>query len=392
MQRRDLMAAAGIAVLGLASKRAAAATRDVVVCVFQRGAMDGLNVVAPVAEGRYYDLRPSIAVREADAIDLDGFFGLHPAAAALEPFYRNGQLAMVHATGASEADRSHFSAQSLMERAVNAGTNTFSGWLGRHLEMGDGTGSSALRGVSIANALEQAMAGSGAAAAIPDSSSFVLRSRFGEPWLSEAVRPYRPLTVLGRTGTETAEVLKKIATEKPFELPPDNDAAYPATGFGGLMKQAAQYIKADIGVEVICVSIGGWDHHAGEVQAMPGVLGEFANSLAAFATDLGARMQNVTVISMSEFGRRAQENASGGTDHGRGNVMFAMGGGVNGGKVYGDWPGLAESRLEEGDLAITTDYRQVLMELLAARAGNGKTAETFPGFSGGRSLGLFKGF
>ncbi len=389
MNRRDLLSVAGFTVHRPVRARAATASnRNVIVCVFQRGAMDGLSVVAPVAEGRYYDLRPTIAVREADAIALDGFFGLHPAAAALEPFYRNGQLAMVHATGARAADRSHFYAQSVMERAVNAGSAESSGWLGRHLELSS-DGSSALRGVAIANALEQALVGSGSAAAIPDSASFALRSRFGQSWLADAVRPYRPLTTLGRAGQDTAAVLTKIATEKPFELPPENDASYPNTYFGAVMKQSAQYIKAGIGVEAICVSIGNWDHHASQTVVLPDVLREYAGTLAAFATDLGARMQNVTVISMSEFGRRAQENASGGTDHGRGNVMFALGGGVNGGRVYGEWPGLADANLEEGDLAITTDYRQVLAELLAARAGNSDIAATFPGFSGERSLGLF---
>lgn len=394
LERREVIAAAGFAVLGLAARRAtAAAGRDVIVCVFQRGAMDGLSVVAPVGEAHYYDLRPGIAVPPPGAangaIDLDGFFGLHPAAAKLEPFYRSGQLAMVHATGAGAADRSHFNAQSLMERAINADSAISSGWLGRHLEL-SGDASSALRGVSIANALEQSMAGSGGAAAIPDGAAFALRSRFGDPWLTDVVRAYRPLSVLGRAGQETASVLRKLAADKPFELPADNGAEYPATSFGGLMKQSAQYIKADIGVEVVGVSIGGWDMHASQTALMPGVLGDFANSLAAFATDLGARMRNVTVISMSEFGRRAKENASGGTDHGRGNAMFALGGGVNGGKVYGDWPGLADAQLEDGDLAITTDYRQVLAELLAARAGNASAGEVFPGFSGGRSLGMFK--
>ncbi len=394
MNRRDLLAAGAVAGLGFVARRAMASSRDVIVCVFQRGAMDSLNVVAPCAESRYYDLRPTIAVPEPGstdgAINLDGFFGLHPAAAALEPLYRSGQLAIVHAVGAPQADRSHFNAQSVMERAINAGASITSGWLGRHLEIVSGGASSALRGVSIDNALHQALAGSGSAAAIPNGAAFTLNSRFGEPWLNEVVRPYRPQTVIGDAGLNTAAVLSKLVSEKPFELPPDNGAVYPATWFGGQMKQSAQYIKANIGVEVICVSIDGWDHHAAEKQALPGVLGEFANALAAFATDLGSRMQNVTVISMSEFGRRAQENASGGTDHGRASAMFLLGGGVNGGKVYGDWPGLADSNLEDGDLAITTDYRQALAELLAARTGNADAGSTFPGFSGGRSLGLFK--
>lgn len=368
------------------------AGRDTLVCVFLRGGADGLSLVPPYADPHYRAARPTLAVaapgQNGGATDLDGYFGLHPALAPLAPFYQGGQLAVIQAVGATQADRSHFSAQSLMERAVNANSNLYSGWLGRHLQL-DAGDQRRLRGVAIEPAVDQSLRGSMDAAAIADAASFELRSRYGAPWISAL----EGLSVNGgsryaTTAETTLRLVHDFRKRGIFSAPPDNGSTYPAGMFGARMRQAAQYIKADIGVEAICINAHGWDTHAGQNGTLARISRELAEGLAAFATDLGARMADVTLLTMSEFGRRLDQNASGGTDHGSGTVMLALGGGVRGGRVYGEWPTLAPAMLDSSALAITTDYRSVLIELLAQRAGNTQAASLFPGFSGA-ALGVF---
>lgn len=370
----------------------ASAGRDILVCVFLRGGADGLSLVPPYADPHYRAARPTLAVaapgQNGGAIDLDGYFGLHPALAPLVPLYQSGQLAVIQAVGATQADRSHFSAQSLMERAVNANSGLDSGWLGRHLQL-DAGDQRKLRGIAIEPALDQSLLGSLDAAAIADAASFNLHSRYGAPWISQL----ESLSTGGdsryaATAETTLRLVRNFREGGIFTAPPDNGATYPAGPFGMRMRQAAQYIKGDIGVEAITVNVHGWDTHASQNAALAGGLRDLAEGLAAFATDLDARMADVTLVTMSEFGRRLDQNASGGTDHGSGNVMLALGGGVRGGRVYGDWPTLAPAMLDAGALAITTDYRSVLIEWLAQRTGNAQAASLFPGFSGA-ALGVF---
>ncbi len=257
--------------------------RNVLVVIFQRGGADGLNMVVPFGDPNYYRLRPGIAVPRAAAIDLDGFFGLHPSLAPLKPIYAAGELAIVQAAGSPVPIRSHLDAQD---------------WLTR--------------------VLPQPRIGFSARCAVSPAST--------------------------------------------------NSVQYPRGKFGTSLMQIAQLIKADAGVEVAWADSGGWDHHFNEADQLAGVLSEFGSALAAFRQDLGGRMESVTVVTMSEFGRTARENDHRGTDHGHGNVMFVMGGGVRGGKVYGRWPGLGANDLHAGsDLAVTTDSRDVLAELVSQR-------------------------
>ncbi len=364
------------------------------IVIFQRGAMDGLNVVVPYADGSYYDLRPQISIAppgDADGgIDLDGRFALNPALAMLKPLYDAGELAAVHAVGNMLADRSHFSAQARMEVAGSSGSGAAGGWLGRHLASTARASERRIRGISIGAALDQSLAGSVDVAAIASSADFQLRSRDAQIWtpalqlLNDGVAPSY-VSQSERVFT----VLDLFQQKRPDEIAVADNAHYPATSYGNALKQAAQYIKADIGVEVITLSIAGWDHHARENVFLPTVLDEFGSGLLALRTDLGALFQDVTVVSMSEFGRRAQENAAAGTDHGRGNAMFVMGGGIRGGRVITDWPGLSPSALDEGDLRISIDYRDVLAEILTHGSAGAQLAGVFPGFTPARSVGLY---
>jgi uncharacterized protein (DUF1501 family) len=368
------------------------ANKKTLVVVFQRGAMDGLNVVVPHADGHYHDLRPNIGLPEPGAsggvLDLDGFFGLNPALSQLKALYDAGELALVHAAGSPLVDRSHFSAQARMEIAA-ASTASGGGWLGRYLQASARATNDHLRAVSIGNALDQSLIGSTEAAAIADSANFRIRSREPALWRSALPPLHDGIAVAyERQSHRIFSILDEFATEQPYALAPANGASYPGTSFGQQMKQAAQYIRAGLGLEVITTNIGSWDHHANENPSLTTRLTDFGDSLAAFRTDLGTQFEDVIVVSMSEFGRRAAENAAAGTDHGKGSAMFVLGGAVNGGQVIADWPGLSPTALDDGDLRITTDYRAVLNEVLSAGLANASADAVFPGFAGGGRLGL----
>ncbi|WP_370307948.1 DUF1501 domain-containing protein [Sinimarinibacterium flocculans] len=370
------------------------ATKTLIV-IFQRGGMDGLNALVPHADGHYYDLRPAIAVGEpgsADgALDLDGYFGLHPALAPLKPLYDGGWLAAVHATGGPDLDRSHFSAQAGMEIASGG---VIGGWVGRHLLATAGAGRSGrrIRAISIGTALDQALAGSPDSAAVASSADFRIRSR--EPELWEAALPLLHAGIADgyvAQGERVFSVLDAFRELRPHEIEPAADASYPAGAFGRAMLQAAQYIKSGLGIEAIGINLGGWDHHANEGNALPPKLQELAQGMAALRTDLAERFDDVVVVTMSEFGRRAAENAAQGTDHGSGNAMFVLGGRVNGGRVIADWPGLQSAALDDGALRITTDYRNVLGEILSQGFGNQDLGSVFPGVRAASALGLLLG-
>jgi uncharacterized protein (DUF1501 family) len=348
--------------------RIGAPRKKVLVAIFQRGGADGLNMVVPFGDKRYYELRPSIAVRRPDgtedgAVDLDGFFGLHPSLAPLKPIYQAGHLAIVEAVGSPDPTRSHFDAQDYIESGTPGNKATTDGWLNRALIPRAGAPP---RAVSIGAALPQILLGGNGAVTVPAPS-----------------------------GAETSEAEKLIGSIQRQSDPPGNGAEYTTSRFGESMRQIARMIEAGTGLEVAFADIGGWDTHVNQVGPkssvgrLPALLSDFSRNLAAFYRDLGDRMADVALVTMSEFGRAARENDARGTDHGHANVMFVMGGEVKGGKVYGDWPGLEPEQLYQSrDLNRTTDFRDVLAELVAHQLGNPRMGIVFPGYGAPKYRGL----
>ena len=408
------MKGGGVAMLGFSAmpsfltralQAAAAPSPKVLVVIFQRGAMDGLNAVVPYGERNYYGMRPSIAIPAPNggkgaALDLDGFFGLHPSLEPLLPLFQEKQLAIVHAAGSPDNSRSHFDAQDYMESGTPGVKSTEDGWLNRYLQKQPEENATPFRAVSMGPQMPRTLRGSVPALAIPDIRQFqVLAPVAVSGAMSNGFEALYAQTVdqaLHGTGQETFEAVEMLKKVREQLYIPENGAAYPNGKFGKALQQVAQLIKADIGVEVAFVDIGGWDHHVNEggVQGQLGnVLREFGGSLAAFHKDLGGKMADVTVVTMSEFGRTAAENGNRGTDHGHANCMFAFGGDVRGGKVYGRWPGLDRAHLYEGrDLAVTTDFRAVLGEVVTHHLGPADLSYVFPGFPSNpnQALGLIR--
>ena len=365
------------------------------VVIFQRGAADGLNIVVPHGERAYYAMRPSIAIQKKDALDLDGFFGLHPSLSSLQPLWNQRHLAMVHAAGSPDATRSHFDAQDFMESGTPGLKATTDGWLNRALRSLPASGEkSAFRAISLGPALPRILTGQEPAVAVNNINDFGVggRNPNAAPIAStfEAMYDQSVDTVLHGTGQETFEAVKMLKSADPAKYKPAPGADYPRGRFGDSLRQLAQLIKANLGVQVAFADIGGWDHHVNEGSTqgqIANVLREFSQSLSAFWIDLGDLADDTVVVTMSEFGRTARENGNRGTDHGHANVMFVLGGPVKGGRVYGQWPGLDQSQLYEGrDLALTTDFRRVLGEAVARHLGNDRIDQVFPGFSDQRFL------
>ncbi|HVT56856.1 MAG TPA: DUF1501 domain-containing protein [Thermoanaerobaculia bacterium] len=379
------------------------AQRDVLVCIFQRGAADGMNIVVPVGESNYYDNRKTIAIPHpaagsaTAAIDLDGFFGLHPALAPLKDLFDQKALAPIHAVGSPDPSHSHFDAQDYMERGTPGSKSIATGWINRHLQALNAAGdsdNSPFRAVGIGTLLQASLRGPVPATALKSIADFHLGGKGAAIQAFQATLSslYADNSWLDIQGTETFNAISSLAAANPTAYQPKNGAKYPNSGFGMAMSQVAQLIRASLGLEIACVDLGGWDtHHAqgGPTGAMARLLADLAGGLAAFYTDMGDQMKNVTVVTMSEFGRRLLENASGGTDHGHGNCMFVLGGGVNGGKVYSNWPGLAPDRLASpGDLQVTTDFRTVLAEIVDRRLLNPALDQVFPNFQVPGYLGI----
>jgi uncharacterized protein (DUF1501 family) len=380
-----------------------AAQRDLLVCIFQRGAADGLNSIVPVGDSHYHSNRPTIAIPEPSAggsnaaIDLDGFFALHPALAPLKPFYDDKLLAAVHAAGSPDPSHSHFQAMDYMERGTPGSQAISTGWINRHLQSataaGDGN-TSPFRAVGFGSLLQASLRGPVPATALQSIVDFHLRGNAAavQAFQASLASLYTDSTWLNAQGQETLNAISALAAANPGSYQPQNGAKYPTSTFGLALRQVAQLSRASLGLEVACVDVGGWDtHHAegGPTGQMARLLTDLAEGLAAFATDLGDQMKHVVVVTMSEFGRRVIENASGGTDHGHGNSMLVLGGGVNGGKVYGSWPGLAPDQLASpGDLQVTTDFRTVLSEIVDRRLLNSNLAQVFPEFQVPAYLGV----
>jgi uncharacterized protein (DUF1501 family) len=374
--------------------------KKVLVAIFQRGAVDGLNMVVPFGEKRYYEIRPNIAIpapgsRAAGdcAVDLDGFFGLHPALAPLKPIYAAGKLAIVDAAGSPDPTRSHFDAQDYMESGTPGRKATLDGWLNRALQPESGK-KSPLRAISLGPSLARTIRGTNDALAISNLGDFQVKDQMSSATF-ENMYAGTVDQVLHGTARETFDAVRIVQDVERTPYEPANGAKYPNGKFGQSLQQIARLIKGNVGLEVAFADMGGWDTHVNEVGAKPTVgplanlLGEFGQSLAAFYQDLGDRMADVTVVTMSEFGRTANENGNRGTDHGHANAMFVMGGDIHGGKVHGVWPGLAREQLYEGrDLNVTTDFRDVLAELTVKHLGNREVASVFPGYAAPKFRGL----
>ena len=414
--RRYFLKQGGVALVGLSAmpaflQRAAAATpisgKKQLVVLFQRGAADGLNIVVPYAEPNYYRMRPTIAIPQPQrggaeaAVDLDGFFGLHPSLAPLSPLFQQRQLAIVHAAGSPDPTRSHFDAQDFMESGTPGVKATDDGWLNRAIETMPEEHASPFRAVAVSPNLPLTLRGQAPAIALENVNQFRMIAQ--NPALGqvleggfEAMYAQTVDQVLRGTGTETFEAIDMLRKADPEKYQPENGAEYPKSRAGNSLRQVGQLIKADVGVETLFVDCGGWDNHVNEggVQGqLSNLLRDLGQSLAAFHQDMGDRMENIVFVSMSEFGRTARENGNRGTDHGHANCMFVMGGPVKGGKVYGNWPGLEDQQLnQDRDLALTTDFRTVLSEILANHIGVPDFKPVFPGFDSNRQsyLGLVR--
>jgi len=366
---------------------------DTLVVVFLRGGADGLNIVVPHGDDAYYAHRPTIAIPRPDdrkaehrALDLDGFFGLHPALAPLADLYRAGLAAFIHATGAPDETRSHFEAMAFMERGAVA-TGEYSGWLARHLSTLDTGNPSVLRAVAVGEILQASLTGAVSATALQSIADYHLN---GRPEARDSMKALlgslyeQGESLTAATASQTLESLRVLEKVWQQAYHPAG-RAYPQTGFGEGMKMIAQLVKARVGVESACIDLGGWDTHAAQGTGegmMAKTLQELGTGLAAFVEDMGTEMGDVTVVVMSEFGRRVQENGALGTDHGHGNMMMVLGGGINGGKVYARWPGLAVEQLTgPGDLVLTTDYRDVLGEVIRMRLRNPRVGDIFPDYA-----------
>ena len=389
-----------------ASTLPANSSRRVLVAIFQRGAVDGLNLLVPYGEKVYYDARPSIAVPrpgsgDRAAVNLDGFFGLHPSLAPLLPYFQDRSAAFVHAVGSPDSTRSHFDAQDFMESGTPGSKSTPDGFLARALGASKSGGagsapSSPLRAVALTPGMPRILSGS-SAIAMTSLEGFGIRAGQASEPLSQSFESMYEGAVAGTlqaTARESFEAVHLVRSANPANIRVANGAAYPRGPLGNSLRQISQLIKSDVGLEVAFTDVGGWDTHAAEGGGngqLANRLRDFGAAIAAFAQDLGSRMADVTLVTMSEFGRTVKENGNRGTDHGHANVMLLLGGGVAGGKVYGKWPGLDSSHLYENrDLAITTDFRDVFAEVLAKRLRVTALDRVFPGYdcAEGKRLGV----
>jgi len=379
---------------------AADARRKVLVAVFQRGAVDGLSMVVPYGDRDYAGARASIAIRAPQAgdagaaVDLDGFFGLHPALAPLAALWQSRTLAVVHACGSPDTTRSHFDAQDYMESGTPGVKSTPDGWLAR-AAVTQPSPTSPFRAVALGPTLPRALRGDAGAISLASLDRFDVRATSEAAAARQGFESLYAQSVhdlLHGTGRETFEAVRMLKRANASRLAPANNAEYPRSRLGQSLRQIAQLIRADVGLEIAFTDADGWDTHVGqgaEQGQLAARLRDFGASLTAFTEDLGDRMSDVVVLTMSEFGRTVAENGNRGTDHGHATAMLLLGGGVRGGKVYGRWPGLARERLYEGrDLAVTTDFRALFAEVAGRQLGIANPASLFPGWTGGPQLGV----
>ncbi len=421
--RRVFLKGSAIAMVGMGQApmwlaRAAAAEgkrRKTLVAIFMRGAADGLNIVAPFGDPRYREVRPNLGLQPprpqdenlnngffGPLIDLDGKFGLHAGLRPFKELWDKKQLAIVEATGSPDPSRSHFDAQDYMESGTPGKTG--SGWLNRAL--GDpGAEASPLRAVALSNRIPRTLRGEYEAVALGNVQDFNISNQERLEILKNMYSLTSDAT-LRRTGKDAFEAMQMIQSMTK-EQGTGGRTSFAAVGGGGIqnnrpiynaggqlgrnLQELARLIKNDAGIEAAFAEVDGWDHHQNENNQLPNLLNQFSNAIAAFCQDLGDRMEDVVIVTMSEFGRTVEENGTGGTDHGHGSLMMVLGGPVQGGKIYGEWPGLEKEQLFEGrDLAVTTDFRTVLSELVRGHLGRTDLSPVFPGFKPGPSLGLLR--
>jgi uncharacterized protein (DUF1501 family) len=385
----------------LANELKAGGKRKTLIAIFQRGAVDGLNMIVPYGESNYYDLRPSIAIPKPNGsetvINLDGFFGLHPAMSSLKTLWDSKRLAIVHASGSPDNTRSHFDAQDYMESATPGVKSTGDGWLNRYLQSKKDEQASPFRAISMTQQMPRALQGKAPVVAMSNMSNFAIRAGRSSASVQggfEAIYSRDKNELLADTGRETFDAINYLKEANPAQYKPENGAQYPQGALGNSLLQIAQLIKAGVGLEIAFTDVGGWDTHVNQGNArgqLANRLQEFSSAIAALYQDLGQRMDDVVVLTMSEFGRTMRENGNRGTDHGHANAMLVLGNSVRGGQVYGKWPGLKSDQLYEGrDLALTTDFRDVFGEVAARHLGAPNLKAVFPGYSISESK--FKGF
>jgi uncharacterized protein (DUF1501 family) len=375
----------------------------IIIAIFQRGAMDGISAVIPFGDKNYYSVRPNIAIPEpksgnADAaIDLDGYFALHPALAVFKPIYDEGHLAIVHGVGSPDNTRSHFDAQDYMEAGTPGNKGTSDGWLNRYMQAKKDPKSSPFRAVSFTANLPRTLLGPAPSIAMTNIGDFGVRAGQGNGQVAKGFEELYSTSLgdtLQGTGKEAFEAVKMLKRANPQQIQAEHGATYPRSPFGNSLLQIAQLIKANIGIEVAFTDVGGWDTHANQGNSrgqLANRLQDFSQGVAALHKDLGERMRNVVILTMTEFGRTIRQNGSGGTDHGHASCLFVVGGPVKGGKVYGRWPGLATEQLYEArDLALTTDFRDVFSEIAARHMGASNLNTIFPRFNANPAN--FRGF
>jgi uncharacterized protein (DUF1501 family) len=379
-----------------------AGRRKLLIVVFQRGAVDGLNMVVPFGDADYYRARPSIAVAKPGgsdgAIDLDGFFGLHPRMSPLKSLWDNRSLAIVHASGSHDSTRSHFDAQDYMESATPGIKSTRDGWLNRYLQNAQ-SANNPLRGIALTKQMPRSMQGAAPALAIGSTEEFTVADMSARTSFEELYEAAQQDKALRSTANEAFGAMKTLAGKTAGVYRPANGASYPRSPFGQAMQEIARLSKSDVGLEIAFAESTNWDHHVNEGAATGQIanrLADFANGIAALANDLGEQMADTVILTMSEFGRAVAENGSRGTDHGHGNAMLVIGGNIKGGQVYGTWPGLSvNDRYEGRDLAVTTDFRDVFGEVVLKHLGadGPAAARIFPGYAlrSDRLRGLLRG-
>ena len=366
---------------------------DILVSIFLRGGADFLNMVVPYGEDAYYDARPQLAIPRPDAssdlkvLDVDGFFGLHPALSPLLPIFNGGEMTAVHATGSPHETRSHFEAMDFMERGTPGSYDVTSGWIGRHLSLLDTDNPSPIRGIGWGTAVQMALTGAPSVVAMKSIIDYHLDGdeALAMQMMESLVSLYSLETnSLEETAIATQSAIDVVASVGYENYIPKNGATYPENDFAFALRQTASLIRADVGLEAACIDLGGWDTHVnqGGVEGTQArLMTQLAEGLAAFHQDMGTDMSNITVVIMSEFGRRLEENGGRGTDHGHGGSVMLMSGNLAQPGIVANWPGLTPDVLDRGDLAITIDYRDVLSELLTKRLNNPGIAEIFPNYA-----------
>ena len=400
ISRRYFLKSGAVALAGVASTpsflvRTALARQNgahgkdhpIIIAVFQRGAADGISMVVPFGDRFYASARPQIAIPapsqggDERAIDLDGFFGLHPSLFSLKQIYDEGHLAVVHAVGSPDATRSHFDAQDYMESGSPGNKSVSDGWLNRYLQSSPEQDASAFRAVALSSTMPRSLAGSAPAVSMQSIAGFGIHGGRSTPEIED---------MFADLYKDTFHAVKTLRSATEQQYAPAAGVQYPNTPFAQSLQQIAQLIKSDIGLEVAFAEVNGWDTHANQGSArgqLANQLKNFGDGLAALYRDLGDQMRNVVILTMTEFGRAIRQNGSGGTDHGHASCLFVAGGPVKGGKVYGRWPGLAPEQLYEGrDLALTTDFRNVFSEILVKHMGVKNSARVFPNFSSTANL------